>query len=98
MKLIKNNYKIKCEMGACRNDADYVLTVDRVGIHSNFCLCGECAKKIRDAVDEVLCGKEAGDEPVVPDHVDSEQIFSGTKPEKSLSKTVKNGGRKVNAR
>ena len=50
MELIKNKYKIRCEMGACRNMADYVLVMDRSGIHSSICMCGECAEKLKEAL------------------------------------------------
>lgn len=50
MELIKNKYKIRCEMGACRNMADYVLVMDRSGIHSSICMCAECAEKLKAAL------------------------------------------------
>ena len=50
MELIKNKYKIRCEMGACRNMADYVLVMDRSGIHSSICMCGECVEKLKEAL------------------------------------------------
>ena len=50
MELIKNKYKIRCEMGACRNMADYVLVMDRIGIHSSICMCAECAGKLKAAL------------------------------------------------
>lgn len=50
MELIKNKYKIRCEMGACRNMADYVLVMDRSGIHSSICMCAECAGKLKEAL------------------------------------------------
>ena len=57
MELIKNKYKIRCEMGACRNNADYALVMDRSGIHSSICMCADCAKKLKSA----LCGKGEAD-------------------------------------
>lgn len=65
MELIKNKYKIRCEMGACRNNADYALVMDRSGIHSSICMCADCAKKLKSA----LCGK-AGE-------ADAEALFCG---------------------
>lgn len=50
MELLKNKYKLKCEMGACRNNADYVLVMDRSGIHSSICMCRECAEKLKNAL------------------------------------------------
>lgn len=58
MKLIKNNYKFRCEIGGCCNWADYVLTMDRTGIHSKIFICEDCAKKMLEAVREVLAEKE----------------------------------------
>ena len=50
MELIKNKYKIRCEMGACRNNADYALVMDRSGIHSSICMCAACAQKLKSAL------------------------------------------------
>lgn len=61
MELIKNKYKIRCEMGACRNMADYVLVMDRSGIHSSICMCGECAEKLKKALCSEPKEKPAGE-------------------------------------
>lgn len=61
MELIKNKYKIRCEMGACRNMADYVLVMDRSGIHSSICMCGECAEKLKEALCSEPKEKPAGE-------------------------------------
>lgn len=61
MELIKNKYKIRCEMGACRNMADYVLVMDRSGIHSSICMCGECVEKLKEALCSEPKEKPAGE-------------------------------------
>lgn len=52
MKLIKNNQKVRCEMGVCRNKADYSIALDRVGIRSRIHICKQCLCELRRIIDE----------------------------------------------
>ncbi len=52
MKLIKNNQKVRCEMGVCRNLADYSITLDRVGIKSRIHICKDCLNELKRIIDE----------------------------------------------
>ncbi len=52
MTLIKNNQKVRCEMGVCRNFADYSITMDRVGIRSRIHICKHCLGELRRIIDE----------------------------------------------
>ncbi len=82
MKLIKNNYKFRCEIGGCCNWADYVLVMDRTGIHSKIFICEDCAKKMLDAVKKVLQDKE---EQILVSNEKSDDDKSLDKEEKQCS-------------
>ena len=46
MELLKNNYKIKCELGICKNNADYSIHLSRCGIKSRIHICKDCMKEL----------------------------------------------------
>lgn len=46
MELLKNNYRIKCEMGICKNNADYSIHLSRCGIKSRIHICKDCMKEL----------------------------------------------------
>ncbi len=50
MELIKNKYKIRCEMGACKNVADYTVKMNRVGIKSRIHVCSDCLKELYELI------------------------------------------------
>ncbi len=53
MKLIKNNQKVRCEMGICRNNADYSIALDRVGIRSRIHICKQCLSELKRIIDDI---------------------------------------------
>lgn len=57
MKLIKGTRKIRCEMGACRNLADYTISMNRVGIRSSIHVCNECLKELYGLIGETIIPK-----------------------------------------
>lgn len=46
MEIKKCKYRIRCEMGACGNRADWTLQPARVGIRSSVHICSDCLKSI----------------------------------------------------
>ncbi len=46
MELNKCKYRIRCELGACGNRAEYTLSMPRAGIHANVHMCAECLSEI----------------------------------------------------
>ena len=46
MQLEKTRVKIRCEMGACKNPADYTVQLNRVGIRSRIHICGACLAEL----------------------------------------------------
>ena len=42
MELIKCKYRIRCELGACGNRADYTVVTPRAGVRSALHICGDC--------------------------------------------------------
>ena len=54
MKLIKTDSKLRCELGVCKNKAEYALVMDRTGIRRRIYMCRDCAKKLYEAIKETL--------------------------------------------
>lgn len=42
MELIKCKYRIRCELGACGNRADYTVLPAKAGVRSCLHICGDC--------------------------------------------------------
>ena len=58
MELIKTPYKIKCEMGVCKNKADYSIHLSRCGIKSRIHICKDCAKELNGLLSKELKSKK----------------------------------------
>ena len=54
MKLIDTPYKIRCEMGTCKNFASKSIASERVGIKSNIHLCSDCLKSLYTLIGAIL--------------------------------------------
>ena len=46
MELIKSRYKIRCEMGGCRNISEYTIKTARIGIRAHLHICTPCMGKL----------------------------------------------------
>lgn len=46
MELCDVRYKIRCEMGACKNKATRTVKMSRVGIRSRIHVCDDCLKEL----------------------------------------------------
>ncbi len=57
MKLIKTPYKIRCEMGACKNLAERTVVMDRVSIKNHLHVCGSCLQTLYKLIGEELIPK-----------------------------------------
>lgn len=57
MKLIKTPYKIRCEMGACKNFAEKTIVMDRVSIKNNVHVCANCLQTLYKLIGEDLIPK-----------------------------------------
>jgi hypothetical protein len=57
MKLINTPYKIRCEMGACKNLADKTIVMDRVSIKNHLHVCGDCLHSLYKLIGEELIPK-----------------------------------------
>lgn len=53
MKLVKSKFKIRCESGGCKNYSDYVLYMDRCGIHSSVYICGDCVRSLKEVLERL---------------------------------------------
>lgn len=58
MQLINTEYKIRCEMGACKNPAKKTIKMNRVGIRSRIHICENCLNELYQLVGESLASKE----------------------------------------
>lgn len=50
MDLTKTEYKIRCEMGACKNLAAATIKMSRVGIRSRIHICKNCMIELYDLI------------------------------------------------
>ncbi|MBR2967474.1 MAG: hypothetical protein IKC35_01690 [Clostridia bacterium] len=57
MQLIKAKHKIKCEMGVCKNTAEYSIKMDRVGIRSQIHVCSDCLNELYKVIGESVIPK-----------------------------------------
>lgn len=46
MELVETKYKIRCEMGACKNRAAHTIKMSRTGIRSRIHVCDECLREL----------------------------------------------------
>lgn len=46
MELGKCKEKTRCEMGGCKQKADYTIRLSRAGIRSTINVCSECLKEL----------------------------------------------------
>ena len=57
MKLINTPYKIRCEMGACKNLAYKTIVMDRVSIKNHLHVCGNCLQNLYSLIGEEVIPK-----------------------------------------
>lgn len=57
MELIKNDKRVKCEFGACKNIADYTVKFARVGLKGSVHLCEHCLLELYGLIGEVITPK-----------------------------------------
>lgn len=57
MELIDAKYKIRCEMGACKNMASKTVKLNRVGIKSSLHICDDCLRELYARIGETLVPK-----------------------------------------
>lgn len=57
MQLTTVKHKIKCEMGACKNNAVYSIKMDRVGIRSQIHICDKCLSELYDIIGDAVIPK-----------------------------------------
>ena len=57
MKLIKTESKNKCELGSCKNTANYAIKLDRLGIKSTLYACKSCLQNLYRTIGEEFIPK-----------------------------------------
>ena len=57
MELTDSKYKIRCEMGACKNMASKTVKLSRVGVRSSLHICDDCLKELYGLIGETLIPK-----------------------------------------
>ena len=59
MKLEKTGYRIRCEMGVCKNLAAYTVNLSRCGVRSRIHICENCLKELGTLINgELKRGKK----------------------------------------
>lgn len=61
MEIIPNKYKLRCELGACKNLATHTIKFSRVGIRSRIHICGECLADLHAATEACLQAEAAAE-------------------------------------
>lgn len=57
MELVDTKYKIRCEMGACKNLASKTVKLSRAGIKSHLHVCDDCLKELYGLIGATLVPK-----------------------------------------
>ncbi len=57
MELTDAKYKIRCEMGACKNIATKTVKLSRVGIKSSLHICDDCLKELYGLIGSTIVPK-----------------------------------------
>lgn len=57
MELLDTPYKIRCEMGACKNFASKTVKLSRVGIKSRIHICENCLKELYALIGSTIVPK-----------------------------------------
>lgn len=65
MDLVKTKIKIRCEMGACKNLAEYTIMPSRVGVKSRIHICKQCLLNLKKLVDTKFVVTESVDNLVL---------------------------------
>jgi hypothetical protein len=57
MELVETTQKIRCEMGACGELADYTVVTKKHGIRKDAHFCGGCLAELREGINGVIAPK-----------------------------------------
>lgn len=57
MKLVKCRYRVKCEMGTCKQDAEYQLEFEQLGTKDALYFCSDCLKKLHEEISNTFAPK-----------------------------------------
>ncbi len=58
MELTQCKYRMRCELGACGNRAEYTLSPSRTGVRSSVHICSACLKEIAALATREFGGEE----------------------------------------
>lgn len=59
MQLTEAKYRIKCEMGACKNTATHTIKLSRVGVRSQIHVCKDCLLELAGLVDSTIMSESS---------------------------------------
>ena len=62
MEILKTPYKIRCELGVCKNRADYTVALGRCGVQSRLHVCKACASELKQLLGDALDGEKKKNE------------------------------------
>lgn len=93
MKIIKNEYSVRCDIGRCANKATHSIVPNNVDKCSYINVCDDCLKELVKSVKEIA-GKESGQVKKTMDKQIHINKTKGRKPSRS-KKTIKEKYEKV---
>ena len=57
MEIVETKYRLRCEMGLCKNMAKYTVNVCRSGLNSKIHICEDCTKELYSLLGDKLVPK-----------------------------------------
>lgn len=75
MTLQKQKSRVRCDMGLCKNRADYVIKLNRMGIKSTINVCSDCLNELYSLIGGEIVPKSIETASRVRERIKSEEII-----------------------
>ncbi len=75
MTLQKQKGKVRCDMGSCKNRADYVIKLDRMGIKSTINVCSDCLNELYSLIGGEVVPKSIETASRVRERIKAEDVI-----------------------
>lgn len=75
MTLQKQKARVRCDMGLCKNRADYVIKLNRMGIKSTINVCSDCLNELYSLIGGEIVPKSIETASRVRERIKSEEII-----------------------
>ena len=96
MEIVPNKYRLRCELGLCKNLAEHTVKFSRAGIRSRIHLCGACLKELHETSGRYLAqtADKAAEKAAEPEGGPVAPAGKTGRPERRADRT---GGRRAEA-